>query len=91
MAYARRVWLSSSPEPAEGSPSDLPAGSHPPHWLEEDPRYAAELYALERRIPAGHVGEYSMEVCVRDVEGALTRWRVRLIPTVEVSVKPLPA
>lgn len=63
---AVKVWLAGEAEPPDGHGHTTKA---PPHWFEEDPRYAAELYGLEK-------GPGDYRVRIRDNRGALLEFQV---------------
>lgn len=71
MSDAAKVWGPGEPEPPDGVLTHLT--SAPANWFREEPKYAAELYALERgsRMPSEYL------VHVRDVDGDLHRFMVR--------------
>jgi hypothetical protein len=91
-ALAAKVWRWSSPEPPDGTVTDINTRS--PQWFLEEPVYAAELYALELHLQPKDRGLEAVRVNVKDTDGVVHVFDVELRKTVEAIVKrvgPRPA
>jgi len=78
---AAKVWGDNETEPPEGHvchPTTAPSE----RWFQEEPRYAAELYALENY----HKEEGTHRVYVRDDRGELHEFQIKMVLTMEAVV-----
>jgi len=78
MSTAVKVWARDEPKP-EGNVAHYTGA--PPNWFKEEPKYAAELYGLER-------GEGAYTINVLDDEGAHYEFKVKVRLELQAIVGP---